>query len=167
MVRADVFLRVLWRQFNYETNLFKNQEKRKGLQISPATPVETSRLVVVARAVVEVVAAAEAECETVVLDVVFRSPALLASLRLHHFVPRHRLSATTTLPVGLLAEDSWVGLRLLLTDVFPLWSVAKTHAVNARTVGILLTCKITMVHSNPPFWPPVFLGAAYVTRKIK
>ncbi len=113
------------------------------------------------RDVVEVVAAAEAECEVVVRDVILGSAALPTPPRLHLLVPRHRLSTVANRPVGLLAEDSRIGLASLLADVFPLWSVVKAHAVMTLTVWVLLTRKIVMVHNNSPFWPPVFLGAAY------
>jgi len=43
--------------------------------------------------------------------------------------------------------------------------MVKAPAVNALTVGTPLTCKIVMVHNNPPFWPPVFLGANYIIHK--
>ena len=134
----------------------------RGCETSPTTAVETSRLHAV-MVVGEVVAAAEAECEIVVRDVVLGPSALPTLLRLHFLVPRHRLSAVAACPVGLLAEDSWIPLSPLLADVLPLRPVAKAHAVTTLTVGTLLTCKIVivMVHNNPPFWPPVFLGAAY------
>ena len=109
----------------------------------------------------EVVAATEAKCEVVILDVVFRSPALPTPPRLYFLVPRHQLSAVATRPVGLLTEDLWIGLAPLLTDVSPLRSVVKAHAMTTLTVRILLACKVALVHSNPPFWPPVFLGANY------
>ena len=105
------------------------------------------------------VTAAEAECEVAVQDVIFRSPALPTSPRMHFLVLRHRSSAATTRPVGLRTEDSWIGLAPLLTDVFPLRPVVKAPAVTTLTVGTPPTCKIAMVHSNPPFWPPIFLGA--------
>ena len=127
-------------------------------EISPTTPVGTPWLHAVVD-VFEVVAATEAESELVYRDVIFRAPTLLAPLRLYHPVPRHRLSTVTTRPVGL--EDSWIGLAPLLTDVFPLRSVVKAHAVTTLAAGTLLACKIAMVHSNPPFWPPIFLGADY------
>ena len=123
----------------------KNIKRERGREISPTTPVETSRLCV-ARDVVEVVAATEAESELVYRDVIFRAPTLLAPLRLYHPVPRHRLSTVTTRPVGLLAEDSWIGLAPLLADVLPLRPVIKAHAVMT-----LLACKVAMVHSDPPF----------------
>ena len=112
-------------------------------------------------AVIKVVATAEAERESVERDIVLGSPALPTPPRLHFLVPRHRLSTVATRPVGLLAEDPRIGLAPLLADVLPLWPVVKAPAVNTLTVGTLLTCKIVMVHNNPPFWPPVFLGAAY------
>lgn len=108
------------------------------------------------------VAAAEAEYEAVVRYVIFGTSAFTTPLRLHFFVLRHRLAAATVHPGGLLTEDSWIGLAPHFTDVFPLRSVVKAPAVNTLTVGILLTCKVAMVHSNPPFWPPVFLGASYI-----
>ena len=105
--------------------------------------------------------AAATECEVVVLDVVFRSPALLAPLRLHFLHLRHRFATAPSKPPGLHAEDSWIGLVPLLADVFPLRPVVKAHAVTTLTMGTLLVRKIAMVHSNPPFWPPIFLGATY------
>ncbi|OGZ06888.1 MAG: hypothetical protein A2942_00425 [Candidatus Lloydbacteria bacterium RIFCSPLOWO2_01_FULL_50_20] len=138
----------------------KIKKNEKGCEISLTTPVETSRLHAV-MVVGEVVAAAEAECEIVVRDVVLGPSALPTLLRLHFLVPRHRLSAVAACPVGLLAEDSWIGLVPLLTDVFPLRFVVKTRTVTTLAVGILLACKIVMVHNNSPFWPPIFLGAAY------
>ncbi len=135
----------------------------RGCEISPTTPVGVcpSLEVVVAWAVIEVVSAAETECECVECDVVLGSPAFLALLRLYHLVPRHRLSAVAACPVGLLTEDSWIGLSPLLADVFPLRPVVKAHTMTTLTVGTLLACKVAMVHSNPPFWPPIFLGADY------
>src|SRR3989338_5708594 len=124
----------------------------RGCEISPTTPFEVRLALVVAgvvevvAGVVEVVAAAETESELVDHDVIFRAPALLAPLRLYHHVPRHLLSAVTACPVGLLAEDSWIGLVPLLTDVFPLRPVVKAHTMTTLTVGTLLTCKIVMVH---------------------
>ena len=105
--------------------------------------------------------AAEAECEVVVRDVIFLSLALLASLRLHLLVPRHRCAATASELVSLLPKDSWIWLAPLVTDVFPLRSVVKAPAMTTLAVGTLLACKIVMVHNNPPFWPPIFLGATY------
>ena len=140
----------------------------RGCEISPTTPFEVHPALVAVRGVVEVVAAAETESELVDRDMIFRTPALLTSLRLYHPVPRHRLSAVTACPVGLLAEDSWIGLVPLLTDVFPLRFVVKTRTVTTLAVGILLACKIVMVHNNSPFWPPIFLGAVfYNTRNSK
>jgi len=133
----------------------------RGCKIYPATPIGTLRRLILVRNVVEVVAATEAECEVVVRDVILGSAALPTPPRLHFLVPRHRLSTVATCPVGLLAEDSWIGLAPLLADVFPLRSVAKAYAVTTLTVWILLTCKVVMVHNNLPFWPPVFLGADY------
>jgi len=139
-----------------------------GLQDFSCNPVGILRRLPVARNVGEVVAAAEAECEVVVRDVVLGPSALPTLPHLHFLVPRHRLSAVATRPVGLLAEDSWIGFPPLLADVFPLRPVVKAHAVTTLTVWTLLTCKIVMVHNNPPFWPPIFLGAAYNnTRKNK
>src|SRR3989344_5752143 len=137
----------------------------RGCEISLTTPVETSRLHVVVRDVVEVVAAAEAECEVVVRDVILGSAALPTPPRLHFLVPRHRASAVATRPVGLLAEDSRIGLAPLLADVLPLWPVVKAHAVTTLTVWTLLTCKVAIVHSDPPFWPPIFLGANYYSTR--
>ena len=131
----------------------------RGCETSPTTPVETSRLNVV-RDDGEAVPAAEAECEVAVRDVILGSAALPTPPRLHFLVPRHRASAVATRPVGLLAEDSWIGLAPLLTDVPPRL-VVKAHAVTTLTMGTLLVRKIAMVHSNPPFWPPIFLGATY------
>ena len=144
----------------------KNTKRERGCEIFPTTPVGTPRLhAVVVDAVVvggvEVVAATEAESELVDLDVIFRASALLAPLRLYHPVPRHRLSTVATRPVGLLAEDSRIGLAPLLADVLPLRPMVKAHAVTTLTVWTLLACKVAMVHSNPPFWPPIFLGAIY------
>ena len=133
----------------------------RGCETSLTTPVETSRLHVVVRDVVEVVAAAEAECEVVVRDVILGSAALPTPPRLHFLIPRHRLSTVATRPVGLLAEDSRIGLAPLLADVLPLRPMVKAHAVTTLTVWTLLACKVAMVHSNPPFWPPIFLGAIY------
>ncbi|MEK7578969.1 MAG: hypothetical protein AAB460_00330 [Patescibacteria group bacterium] len=108
------------------------------------------------------VAAAEAECEVVVRDVILGSATLATPPRLDFLVPRHGLSAVATHPVGLLAEDSRIELAPLLTDVLPLRPVVKAHAVATLTVwALLLTFKIVMVHNNPPFWPPIFLGATY------
>ncbi|MBI5306251.1 hypothetical protein HZB04_01555 [Candidatus Wolfebacteria bacterium] len=121
----------------------------------------------VGRRVREAPTAAATECEAVVLDVVFRSPALLAPLRLHFLHLRHRFAAAPSKPPGLLAEDSWIELVPLLADVFPLRPVVKAPAMTTLTVGTLLACKIVMVHNNPPFWPPFFffLGAIrYNTR---
>jgi len=132
----------------------------RGCETSPTTPVETSRLNVV-RDDGEAVPAAEAECEVAVRDVILGSAALPTPLRLHFLVPRHRLSTVAPRPVGLLAEDPRIGLPPLLTDVFPLRPVVKAHAVTTLTMGTLLVRKIAMVHSNPPFWPPIFLGATY------
>ena len=101
------------------------------------------------------------ECEGVGLAVVFRSPALLAPLRLHFLHPRHRFATAPSKPPGLHAEDSWIGLVPLLADVFPLRPVVKAPAMTTLTLGTLLTCKIVMVHNNSPFWPPVFLGAIH------
>ena len=84
----------------------KIKKKEKDCKISPATLVGVDRALPTGRGVVEVVTAAETECEFVDIDVIFRSPALLASLRLHHSVPRHRPSAVSARPVGFLAEDS-------------------------------------------------------------
>ena len=123
----------------------KNIKRERGREISPTTPVETSRLCV-ARDVVEVVAATEAECEVAVCDVILGSAAPPTPLRLHFLVPRHRLSTVAPFPVGLLAEDSWIGLAPLLADVLPLRPVIKAHAVMT-----LLACKVAMVHSDPPF----------------
>ena len=92
---------------------------------------------------------------------VFRSPALLAPLRLHFLHPRHRFATAPSKPPGLHAEDSWIGLVPLLADVFPLRPVVKAPAMTTLTLGTLLTCKIVMVHNNSPFWPPVFLGAIH------
>ena len=142
----------------------KNTKREGGCEISLTTPVGTPWLRVVV-GVVEVIAAAEAESELGDLDVIFRASALLAPLRLYHLVSRHRLSAVPTRPVGLLSEDSWIGLAPLFTDVFPLRSVVKAHTVTTLTVGTLLACKVAMVHSNPPFWPPVFLGANYYSTR--
>ena len=139
----------------------KNIKIERGCEISPTTPVGTLWLQHAVVGVVEVVDAAEAENEPVDLDVIFRASAFLASLRLYHLVPRHRLSTVATRPVGLLAEDSWIGLAPFLADVFPLRPVVKAHAVTTLTVGTLLACKVAMVHSNPPFWPPIFLGVIY------
>ena len=136
----------------------------RGCEISPTTPFEVHPALVAVRVVeMVVVAATETENELVNHEVIFRAPALLASLCLYHPVPRHCLSTVAACPVGLLAEDSWIPLSPLLADVLPLRPVAKAHAVTTLTVGTLLTCKIVivMVHNNPPFWPPVFLGAAY------
>jgi hypothetical protein len=143
----------------------KNIKIERGCEISPTTPVVPPRLGV--RDVVEVVAAAEAECEGIVHDSILGSAALPTPLRLHSLVPRHRLSAVASRPVGLLTEDSWTGHVLLLTDVFPLRPVVKAHVVTTLTVGILLACKVAMVHSEPPFWPPVFLGADYYNTRNK
>ena len=132
----------------------------RSCEISLTTPVVPPRLVVV-RDVVEVVAAAEAEYEVVVRDVILGSAALPTPPRLHFLVPRHRLSTVATRPVGLLAEDSRIGLAPLLADVLPLRPMVKAHAVTTLTMGTLLVRKIAMVHSNPPFWPPIFLGAIY------
>ena len=139
-------------------NLIYSKIKKKewGCKISPATPVGTCRLHAVGRKVREAPTAAATECEVVVLDVVFRSPALLAPLRLHFLHLRHRFATAPSKPPGLLAEDSWIGLAPLLADVLPLRPVIKAHAVMT-----LLACKVAMVHSNPPFWPPIFLGAIY------
>jgi hypothetical protein len=144
----------------------KINKRERGREISLTTPVGTCRLyVVVGRRVCEVSAAAVAECDVVVRDVIFLPSALLASLRLHFLHLRHRLAAAPSEPPGLLAEDSRIGLEPLLTDVFPLRPMIQAPAVNTLAVGILLSCKVTMVHSNPPFWPPVFLGAAYIIHK--
>ena len=137
----------------------KIKKKEWGCKISPATPVGTCRLHAVGRKVREAPTAAATECEVVVLDVVFRSPALLAPLRLHFLHLRHRFATAPSKPPGLLAEDSWIVLAPLLADVFPLRHVVKAPAMNTLTVGTLIACKIVMVHNNPPFWPPVFLGA--------
>ena len=120
---------------------------KRGCKISPTTPVAPSRLDV-ALDVVQVVAAAEAECDVVVHDVIFRAPTLLTPLRLYHPVPRHRLSAVAMRPVGLLAQDSRIGHAPLLTDILPLRPVIKAHAMTTLTVGALLVSKIAMVHSN-------------------
>ena len=128
-----------------------------GLRDFSRSPCLPPRLIV--RLVGEVIAAAEAECKEGVLDVVFCSPTFLAPFRLHFLVPSHQFPAVATRPVCLLAEDSWIGLVPLLTDIFPLRSVVKAHAVNTRVVGGLLVRKVAMVHSKPPFWPPLFLGA--------
>ena len=133
----------------------------RGCEISPTTPFEVHPALVAVRGVVEVVAAAETESELVDRDMIFRTPALLTSLRLYHPVPRHRLSAVTACPVGLLAEDSRIGLAPLLADVLPLRPMVKAHAVMTLTVWTLLACKVAMVHSNPPFWPPIFLCSIY------
>ena len=106
----------------------------------------------------EALTTAETECEVVVLDVVLRSPAQLALPCLNFLHLRHRLSATPSEPPGLLAEDSWIGLALHITDVFPVRLVVKASAMTTLTVGALLTCKILMVHNNPPIWPRIFLG---------
>jgi len=113
------------------------------------------------------VAATEAECEVVVHGVVLGPSALPTLLRLHFLVPLHQLSTVATLPVGLLAD--WIGLAPLLTDVLPIRLVVMAHAVNTLTVEILLTCKVAIVHSDPPFWPPLFLGATcnYARNKKK
>ncbi len=129
----------------------------RGCEISPTTPVERP-LVVRRRGHVGGATAAEAECEVVIHDSILGSAAPLTPPRPHFLVPRHRPSAVATCPIGLLAEDSWIGLPPLL-DVLPLRPVVKAHAVTTLTVGTLLACKVAMVHSNPPFWPPFFLGA--------
>ncbi len=103
------------------------------------------------RGVGEVVAAAEAECEVVVRDVVLDPSALPTPPRLHFLVPCHRLSTVAASPVSLLAEDSWMWLSPLLADVFPLRPVVKAHTVTTLTVEMLLTCKVAIVHSDPPF----------------
>ncbi len=123
----------------------------RGCEISPTTPVGMHPALVTVQDVGEVVVAAEAEGELADHDVIFRTRALLASLRLYHPVPSHRSSAVTARPVGLLTENPWTGLVPLLADVFPLWPVVKAHAVTTLTVGTLLTCKVAMAHSNPPF----------------
>lgn len=102
------------------------------------------------------VAATEAECEVVAFYLIFDPPTLPTPLRLHFLVPRHLLFAVATRPVGLLAEDSWIGLHPLLADVLPLRIVVQAHAVSTLGVGMFLTSRIAMGHSNPPFWPPVF-----------
>jgi hypothetical protein len=116
--------------------------------------------------VVEVVATAETKCEISMRNVIFRAPALLAPSRLHYLVPRHRFATASVHPEGL-HEPEEPRIRLLprLTDVFPLRSVIKAPAVRTLTVGMPLTRKIVMVHNNPPFWPPVFLGADYTIYK--
>ena len=107
--------------------------------------------------VFEVVATTETEREVFERDLVFRAPALLAPSRLRHPVPRHRLATASTYPVGLLeSEELWIRLLPLFTDILPLRPVVKTSAV-----GTLLAYKVAIFHSNPPFWPPVFLGANY------
>jgi len=106
-------------------------------------------------------ATTEAERDAVLRDNVLHSSTLLALLCLHGHMPRHRFPTATGYPVGLLAEDSWIGLAPFLTDVFPLWPVVKALAVNTLAVGTLLVCVIVMVHNNPPFRPPVFIGAIY------
>lgn len=132
---------------------------KRDCKIFPVTPVVSSRLVLVRDDVGEVIATAEAECEVVVRNVILGSAALPTPPRQHFFVPRHRLSAVATQPVCPLVENSWIGFPPLLTDVFPLRPVVKAHAMTTLSMGILLGCKVAMVHSNPPFWPPVFLGA--------
>ena len=134
----------------------------RGCEISPTTPFEVHPALVAVRVVeMVVVAATETENELVNHEVIFRAPALLASLCLYHPVPRHCLSTVAACPVGLLAEDSWIPLSPLLADVLPLRPMVKAHAVMTLTVWTLLACKVAMVHSNPPFWPPIFLGATY------
>ncbi|MBI1999466.1 MAG: hypothetical protein HYS74_02320 [Parcubacteria group bacterium] len=118
----------------------------------------------------EVIAAAEAECEATVRDANHGSAALPTPPRPDFSVPRHRLSAVAFCPVGLLhAEDRWIGLASLLADVLPIRVVVKAHAMTTLTVaGTFLACKVAMVHSNPPpFWPPVFLGAGYYNTRNK
>ncbi len=111
--------------------------------------------------VLEMVAATKAKSELADYGLIFRAPALLASLRLYHPVPSHRSSAVTTPPVGLPPENPWIGLVPLLADILPLRPVIKAHAMTTPIAGTLLTCKIVMVHNNPPFWPPIFLDAVY------
>ena len=113
------------------------------------------------------VAAAEAEREVAVRDVVLGSAALPTPPCLHFLIPRHRLSAVANRPAGLLTEDSRIGFASLLADVFPLWSVVKAHTMTTLIVGTLLICKIVMVHSDPPFWPPIFLGTDYYNTRNK
>lgn len=140
-------------------NLFhlKINKRERGCEISLTTPVGTCLYVVVGRRVCEAPTAAVAECNVVVRDVIFLPSALLASLCLHFLHLRHRLAAAPSEPPGLLAEDSWIGLEPLLTDVFPLRSVVKAPAVNTLAVWILLTCKIAMFHSTSSFLATRFL----------
>lgn len=108
---------------------------------------------------VVVATTAEAECNVMVLDVILGSATLLAPLLLHFLHHCHRCAAAPGEPPGLLAKDSRIRFVPPLADVLPLWPVVKTPTVTTLTEATLLVCKVAMVHSNPPFWPPVFSGS--------
>ncbi len=108
------------------------------------------------------IATAEAKCEIVVRHVVLGPSTLPATLCLHFLVARHRITAASAGPVGLLPEDSWIWLSPLLSDVLPFWSMVQTPAVNTLTVGILLTCELAIVHNNPPWLLTPFLRVAAI-----
>lgn len=54
---------------------------------------------------------------------VLDSSALLALLRLHFPIPRHRLTTAPKKPIGLPAKESRIGLLVHFTNIFPLRSV--------------------------------------------
>lgn len=114
-------------------------------------------------------AAAEAKCDVVALDMVLLSSALPTPLHLHFLASCHWHAATANEPVTLLAEDSWIRLVSLSADIFPFRTVIQTHPVRTHFVHMcprLCQFVIVMVHNNPPFWPPVFLGADCIIHKL-
>ena len=137
------------------------RKKKRGCEIFVATPLRGRPVLIYRQDIGEAGATAEAECEIVVCNVIFRSFTYLAPSCLHFFVPRHRFAAAANEPPDLFAEDSWIGFVTLLADVFPFWFVVKASAPNTHDIETPLNYRFVISHSNPPFFfrlAPVFLG---------
>ena len=110
------------------------------------------------------VAAAETESEILIGDMVFLPPALFAPLRLHYLVASHRFSAMAACPPSFLAKKSWVGFTSRRADILPLRIMIETKAVLTHSMLTFLSCKIAMVHSNPPSGHPFLRCRGYYTK---